>query len=145
MQIDVERFAFKDVPVDPDTFSAFAAGPAGFSDCRHFRFFHQEGPQPAVFRLQSLDDVVAAFPIVAPETLNGEYEKEPSDADCARLQLERAADAPVGERRLPRCGGGRRHCRQRTLADHSQSAVTPGDAEDPAGGSSDPALSRGRH
>lgn len=95
MKIDLERFGLKDVPVDPDTVFTFAVGPAGFPDCRRFKVFHQEGPQPAVFWLQSLDDVAVAFPIVDPGTLDLEYEIELSDADCAQLELERAEDAAV--------------------------------------------------
>lgn len=95
MKIDLERFGLKDVPVDPQTVFTFAVGPAGFRDCRRFSFFHEEGPQPAVFWLQSLDDVAVAFPIVAPETLDLEYEIELSDGDCAELELERAEDAAV--------------------------------------------------
>jgi len=95
MKIDLERFGLKDVPVDPETVFTFAVGPAGFPDCRPFTFFHEEGPQPAVFWLQSLDDVAVAFPIVAPETLDLEYEIELSDDDCAQLELERAEDAAV--------------------------------------------------
>ncbi len=95
MKIDLERFGLKDVPVDPDTVFTFAVGPAGFPDCRRFKVFHQEGPQPAVFWLQSLDDVAVAFPIVDPGTLDLEYEIELSDADCAQLELARAEDAAV--------------------------------------------------
>ncbi|MEF8752837.1 MAG: flagellar assembly protein FliW [Accumulibacter sp.] len=81
MKIDLERFGLKDVPVDPDTVFTFAVGPAGFPDCRRFKVFHQEGPQPAVFWLQSLDDVAVAFPIVDPG-LDLEYWTSSTRSSC---------------------------------------------------------------
>ena len=59
-----------------------------------FKIFHEEG-KPTVFWLQSLDDSAVMFPIVAPEMLDLEYEIELSDADCALLALQDAADVAV--------------------------------------------------
>ncbi len=95
MKVDLEHFGLRDVPVDPDTVFTFAGGVAGFPACLRFKIFHQEGEKPAVFWLQSLDDGAVMFPIVAPETLDLEYEIELSDADCELLGLERAEDAAV--------------------------------------------------
>jgi flagellar assembly factor FliW len=94
MRIDIEKFGLKDVPVDPETVFTFADGMAGFTDCTRFKIFHEEG-KPTVFWLQSLDEAAVMFPIVAPEMLDLEYEIELSDADCALLGLEDAADVAV--------------------------------------------------
>ncbi|SBT05078.1 Flagellar assembly factor FliW [Candidatus Accumulibacter aalborgensis] len=94
MRIDVEKFGLKDVPVDPETVFTFAEGMTGFADCTRFKIFHEEG-KPTVFWLQSLDDSAVMFPIVAPEMLDLEYEIELSDADCALLALQDAADVAV--------------------------------------------------
>jgi flagellar assembly factor FliW len=94
MKIDIEHFGLKDVPVDPETVFTFADGVAGFVDCKRFKVFHEEG-KPTVFWLQSLDDPSVMFPIVAPETLDLEYQIELADADCALLGLERAEEAVV--------------------------------------------------
>lgn len=97
MKIDIEHFNLKDVPVDPETVFTFTEGLAGFADCKRFKVFHEEGRegQPTVFWLQSLDDSAVMFPIVAPETLDLEYEIELSDADCRLLELDQADDAAV--------------------------------------------------
>lgn len=95
MKIDLEHFGLRDVPVDPDTVFTFADGVAGFADCKRFKIFHEEGGKPAVFWLQSLDDAAVMFPIVAPETLDLEYQIELSDTDCELLGLERAEEAVV--------------------------------------------------
>ena len=95
MEIDLEHFGLKEVPIDPDTVFTFAAGIAGFVHCKRFKIFHEEGAKPAVFWLQSVDDAAVMFPIVAPETLDLEYQIELSDADCQLLGLERAEQAAV--------------------------------------------------
>jgi len=95
MKIDIEHFGLRDVPVDPDTVFTFTEGVAGFTHCTQFTIFHEEGSNPRVFWLQSLDDAEVMFPIVAPEMLDVEYQIELSDADCALLGLEKAEDAAV--------------------------------------------------
>ncbi|HOG04407.1 MAG TPA: flagellar assembly protein FliW, partial [Accumulibacter sp.] len=65
MKIDIEHFGLRDVPVDPDTVFTFAEGVAGFTHCTQFTIFHEEGSNPRVFWLQSLDDAEVMFPIVA--------------------------------------------------------------------------------
>ncbi|HNC50955.1 MAG TPA: flagellar assembly protein FliW [Accumulibacter sp.] len=95
MKIDLEHFGLRDVPVDPDSVFTFADGLAGFPDCRRFKIFHEEGDKPAVFWLQSLDDVTVMFPIVVPETLDLAYQIELSDADCELLGLQTADEAAV--------------------------------------------------
>ena len=94
MKIDIERLGLKNVTIDPETLFSFPEGIAGFEDCRRFKVFHEEG-KTTVFWLQSVDDVAVAFPIVAPESLDIEYQIELSDADCALIDLKDAKDIAV--------------------------------------------------
>ena len=94
MKIDIERFGLHNVAVDPDTLFDFPEGVAGFEHCRRFKLFHEEGAQK-VYWLRSIDDPAAMFSIVAPETLDIEYEIELSDADCRLIELDDPADVAV--------------------------------------------------
>lgn len=94
MKIDIERLGLKNVTIDPETLFSFPEGIAGFEDCRRFKVFHEEG-KTTVFWLQSVDDMAVAFPIVAPESLDIEYQIELSDADCALIDLQDAKDIAV--------------------------------------------------
>ncbi len=94
MKIDIERLGLKNVTIDPETLFSFPEGIAGFEDCKRFKVFHEEG-KTTVFWLQSVDDVAVAFPIVAPESLDIEYQIELSDADCALIDLQDAKDIAV--------------------------------------------------
>ena len=94
MKIDIERLGLKNVSVDPETLFSFPAGVAGFEHCKRFKFFHEEG-KATVFWLQSLDDATVMFPVVAPESLDLEYQIELSDADCALIDLQEASEAVV--------------------------------------------------
>jgi flagellar assembly factor FliW len=94
MKIDIERLGLKNVTVDPETLFAFPEGIAGFEECKRFKLFHEEGKN-TVFWLQCVDDTAIMFPIVAPETLDIEYQIELSDADCALIGLQDSADAAV--------------------------------------------------
>ena len=94
MKIDIERLGLKNVTIDPETLFSFPEGIAGFEDCKRFKVFHEEG-KTTVFWLQSVDDMAVAFPIVAPESLDIEYQIELSDADCALIDLQDAKDIAV--------------------------------------------------
>lgn len=94
MKIDIERLGLKNVTVDPDTLFTFPEGLAGFENCKRFKLFHEED-KTTVFWLQSVDDATVMFPVVAPEHLDLEYEIELSDADCALLDVQAAADVMV--------------------------------------------------
>ena len=94
MKIDIERLGLKNVTIDPETLFSFPEGIAGFEDCRRFKVFH-EGGKTTVFWLQSVDDVAVAFPIVAPESLDIEYQIELSDAVFWLIDLQDAKDIAV--------------------------------------------------
>ena len=94
MKIDIERLGLTNVTVDPETLFTFPEGIAGFEDCKRFKLFHEEG-KATVFWLQCIDDTTVMFPIVAPETLDIEYQIELSDADCALIGLQHVEEAAV--------------------------------------------------
>lgn len=97
MKIDIERLGLKNVAVDPQTLFTFPEGIAGFEDCKRFKLFHEEGQAaaPTVFWLQSVDDSEVTFPIVAPESLDIEYQIELSDDDCALIGLHAPEEVAV--------------------------------------------------
>ena len=94
MKIDIERLGLKDVMIDPKTLFSFPLGIAGFEDCKRFKIFHEEG-KPTVFWLQSVDDADVMFPIVAPESLDIEYQIELSDEECALIGMQSVVDVVV--------------------------------------------------
>ena len=94
MKIDIERLGLKNVSVDSETLFTFPEGIAGFEDCNRFKLFHEEG-KPTVFWLQSVDVTEVMFPIVAPETLDIEYQIELTDADCALIGLHGVDEVAV--------------------------------------------------
>ena len=94
MKIDIERLGLTNVTVDPETLFSFPEGIAGFEQCKRFKLFHEEG-KATVFWLQSIDETSVMFPIVAPETLDIEYQIELSDEDCALIGLTDAQDVAV--------------------------------------------------
>ena len=97
MKIDIERLGLKNVAVDPQTLFTFPAGIAGFEHCKSYKLFHEEKPgaAPTVFWLQSVDDSEVTFPIVAPESLDIEYQIELSDDDCALIGLHAPEEVAV--------------------------------------------------
>ena len=94
MKIDIERLGLTNVTVDPETLFSFPEGIAGFEQCKRFKLFHEEG-KATVFWLQSIDETTVMFPIVAPETLDIEYQIELSDADCALIEVQDSSDVAV--------------------------------------------------
>jgi len=94
MKIDIERLGLTNVTVDPETLFTFPEGIAGFEDCKRFKLFHEEG-KATVFWLQCIDDTTIMFPIVAPESIDIEYQIELSDADCTLIGLQYPEEAAV--------------------------------------------------
>jgi len=94
MKIDIERLGLTNVTVDPETLFTFPEGIAGFEDCKRFKLFHEEG-RATVFWLQCIDDTTIMFPIVAPESIDIEYQIELSDADCTLIGLQYPEEAAV--------------------------------------------------
>lgn len=62
----VKTAAFGEQVVDPSTAIEFPDGLPGFEDCKQFKLFHQDGSDPVVYWLQSLDRPEVMFSVADP-------------------------------------------------------------------------------
>ncbi len=93
MKIDSPRLGL--VEVDSGKIIEFPGGIPGFEHCTRFALFHQEGREPAVYMLQSLDDPEVTLPIADPARLGFRYELTLGDDEVRALRLGSEADAAV--------------------------------------------------
>ncbi len=90
---EIKSSFFGKQAIDPSTIISFPNGIPGFEDQTRFKLFHQEGDNPLIFWLQSLDDESLAFSVAQPSIFNINYEFVLNDAEEALLGLEDGADA----------------------------------------------------
>lgn len=83
---------FGTVEVADDRVIEFPAGLPGFEHCHRFVLVHEEGHEPEVFLLQSVDDPEAAFSITAPARLGVNLEFALNDEELDLLQLKGSDD-----------------------------------------------------
>jgi flagellar assembly factor FliW len=81
--------------IDPNTIINFPNGIPGFEDQTRFKLFHQEGDNPLVFWLQSLDDETLIFSVAEASTFNINYNFILNDAEEALLGIEDDADTLI--------------------------------------------------
>ena len=81
--------------IDPSTIINFPHGIPGFEDQTHFKLFHQEGDNPLIFWLQSLDDESLVFSVAQPSIFNINYNFILNDTEEATLAIENAADVLI--------------------------------------------------
>lgn len=81
--------------IDPSTIISFPNGIPGFEDQTRFKLFHQEGENPLIFWLQSLDDESLVFSVAQPSIFNINYNFVLNDAEEATLGIEDSSDALV--------------------------------------------------
>jgi flagellar assembly factor FliW len=81
--------------IDPSTIINFPNGIPGFEDQTRFKLFHQEGDNPLIFWMQSLDDESLVFSVAQPSIFNINYIFELNDEEEALLEIEDAADTVV--------------------------------------------------
>ena len=62
----VKTAMFGEQSVNPDTAITFPSGLPGFENCKQFKLFHQEGSDPVVYWLQSLDQPEVVFSVADP-------------------------------------------------------------------------------
>lgn len=86
---------FGTVEVADDRIIEFPAGLPGFEACRRFVLVHEEGREPEVFLLQSVDDPDVAFSITAPARLGVNLEFTLSDEEQALLAIENDDDVAI--------------------------------------------------
>ena len=87
MEITLPRFGSEKVKIDLGTVIEFPAGLPGFEDCQRFKLFHQDGKDPLVFWLQSLDDTDVVFSLADPELLKISYELTLNDDEQQALRI----------------------------------------------------------
>jgi flagellar assembly factor FliW len=81
--------------IDPNTIINFPFGIPGFEDQTRFKLFHQEGENPLVFWLQSLDDESLVFSVAEASTFNINYNFTLTDAEEVILGIENDADTLI--------------------------------------------------
>jgi flagellar assembly factor FliW len=95
MMMKIESPRFGALEIEQEKIIEFPAGLPGLEHCKRFSLFHEEGSEPVVFTLQSLDDPELALPIADPVRFGFHYELTLAEEDVALLQLDSATDAAV--------------------------------------------------
>lgn len=90
--MEIKSSFFGEQTIDPSTIISFPNGIPGFEDQTRFKLFHQEGENPLVFWLQSLDDESLTFSVAQPSIFNINYNFVLNDAEEAVLKIEDPAD-----------------------------------------------------
>ncbi len=90
--MEIKSSFFGEQSIDPSTIINFPNGIPGFEDQTRFKLFHQEGDNPLIFWLQSLDDENLTFSVAQPSIFNINYSFELNDAEEATLGIEDSAD-----------------------------------------------------
>ncbi len=93
--MEIKSRFFGEQTIDPSTIISFPNGIPGFEDQTRFKLFHQEGDNPLVFWLQSLDDEALVFSVAQPSVFNINYNFALNDAEEAMLGIEDPADTLV--------------------------------------------------
>lgn len=93
MKINTPHFGPLDV--DDEKVIEFPRGLPGFEHCRRFSLHHEEGAQPIVFTLQSLDEPEFALSIADPARFGLHYELTLSEGDTSQLHLGASEDVAV--------------------------------------------------
>ncbi len=93
--MEIKSSFFGEQTIDPSTIISFPSGIPGFEDQTRFKLFHQEGDNPLIFWLQSLDDESLVFSVAQPSIFNINYNFVLNDAEEAALGIEDTADALV--------------------------------------------------
>jgi flagellar assembly factor FliW len=93
--MEIKSSFFGEQIVDPSTIISFPNGIPGFEDQTRFKLFHQEGDNPLIFWLQSLDDESLVFSVAQPSIFNINYAFTLNDAEDAMLGIEDIADTLI--------------------------------------------------
>lgn len=93
--MEIKSSFFGEQSIDPSTIISFPNGIPGFEDQARFKLFHQEGQNPLIFWLQSLDDESLVFSVALPSAFNINYNFVLSDEEVSTLGIEDATDALI--------------------------------------------------
>jgi flagellar assembly factor FliW len=90
----IESPVFGPLELSAEQIIEFPAGLPGFAECRRFAFI-EEGEQPSVLQMQSVDDPQVVFSVTDPAVLGVNYEFMLTDDEVATLALKAPEDATV--------------------------------------------------
>jgi flagellar assembly factor FliW len=90
--MEITSSFFGNQNIDPNTIINFPKGIPGFEDQTRFKLFHQEGENPVIFWLQSLDDESLIFSVAPPSAFKINYEFVLNDEEESILGIENPAD-----------------------------------------------------
>jgi flagellar assembly factor FliW len=93
--MEIKSSFFGEQTIDPSTIISFPIGIPGFEDQTRFKLFHQEGDNPLIFWLQSLDDESLTLSVAQPSIFNINYNFVLNDTEEAILGIENTADALI--------------------------------------------------
>jgi len=93
--MEIKSSIFGEQIIDPSTIINFPNGIPGFEDQTRFKLFHQEGDNPLIFWLQSLDDESLVFSVAQPSIFNINYDFTLSDTEEAILGIEDISDVLI--------------------------------------------------
>lgn len=93
--MEIKSSFFGNQSIDPSTIISFPNGIPGFENQTRFKLFHQEGDNPLIFWLQSLDDENLTFSVAQPSLFNINYNFVLNDAEEATLGIEDTADVLI--------------------------------------------------
>lgn len=90
--MEIKSSFFGEQTIDPSTIIRFPKGIPGFEDQTRFKLFHQNGENPVIFWLQSLDDESLVFSVAQPTIFNINYSFVLTDAEQTLLEIDDVAD-----------------------------------------------------
>lgn len=93
MKLTLPRFGSQEVSFSQDSVIEFPNGLPGFEDCKQFKLLHRDdGNEPRVFWLQSINDPEVVFSITDPAQLKLNYNLSLSEEESKTLDVSEADD-----------------------------------------------------
>jgi len=81
----VKTAIFGELSIDPSTVITFVDGLPGFEASKRFKLFHQDGSDPVVYWLQSLDQPEVLFSVADPTLFGINFDFSLNDEEIALL------------------------------------------------------------
>ncbi|WP_035382817.1 flagellar assembly protein FliW [Ferriphaselus sp. R-1] len=93
MKLTLPRFGSQEVSFSQDSIIEFPNGLPGFEDCKRFKLLHRDdGHEPRVFWLQSIDEPEVVFSITDPSQIKLSYNVKLSDEEADTLRVDENDD-----------------------------------------------------
>ena len=84
---EFESSRFGTITVNEESVITFPKGLVGFEACTRYHLYHEEGTEPLLYYLQSLDDADVVFTLANPEQLGIDYQLSLSDEEAETIEL----------------------------------------------------------